>query len=65
MADSAELFRQARLQGIKKVAGGEEAGEGSGGLREGWQEREGQRWHLEAAGLSKDVRSAWNVGGTF
>lgn len=29
-ADSAELFRQARLQGIKKVAGGEEMAEGIG-----------------------------------
>lgn len=37
---------EARLQGIKEEAGGAGAEE-SGTFREGWQEMEGQRWHLE------------------
>lgn len=44
---------EARLQGIKKVAGGAGAEE-RGTFREGWQEMEGQGWHLEGHGLSKD-----------
>lgn len=41
---------EARLQGIKRVAGGAGAEE-RGTLGEGWQEMERQRWHLEGLGL--------------
>lgn len=42
-ADSVALYRQARLQGIKEVAGGEGAEEVCGTPREPWQRVEGQR----------------------
>ena len=54
-AGSVELYGQARLQGIKNVAGGEEAEEVCTTLREVWQEMEGWRWYLEPAGTCKDV----------
>lgn len=57
-----ELCRQARLQGIKKVAGGEEAEEGCGDHSERfgskWKDRD-DTW-LEAAGPTKDVCSLFN-----
>ena len=54
-AGSAELYSQARLQGIKNVAGGEETEEVCATLREVWQEIEGWRWYIETAGTCKDV----------
>ena len=54
-AGSVELYSQARLQSIKNMAGGEEAEEVCATLREVWQEMEGWRWYLEAAGTCKDV----------
>ena len=47
-AGSVELYSQARLQGIKNMAGGEEAEEVCATLREVWQEMEGWSWYLEA-----------------
>lgn len=49
-----QIVLEARLQSIKKVAGGAGAGE-IGRLGEHWQETEGQRWHLEGHRLSKDL----------